>query len=160
MFNIMRRNNNDRPTPPAAPEWEPVRMMRDLFQWDPFREMAPLATREFGFDPDFDVKETKDGYVFTADMPGIKLADLDIALYGNRLTVSGKRESEQRDEKDRYYTYERSYGAFTRSFTLPEGIDSEHASADLKDGVLVIAVPKKAEAQPKKITVRADEKKA
>jgi HSP20 family protein len=100
------------------------------------------------------VKETKDAYVFKADLPGIREEDLDISLTGNRLTVSGKREEEKREEDDRFYAYERSYGSFSRSFTLPEGIDVEHAQADLNDGVLTVSVPKKPEVKPKKIEVK------
>jgi HSP20 family protein len=68
--------------------------------------------------------------------------------------VSGKREAEERQESDRFYAYERTYGSFTRSFTLPEGADVDHAEADLKHGVLMITIPKKPEHQPRKITLK------
>ena len=99
------------------------------------------------------MKETKDAYLFKADLPGVKDEDLDISLTGNRLTVSGHREEEKRDEGDRYYAFERSYGTFSRSFTLPEGVDTEHANAELKDGVLTISLSKRPEVKPKKIEV-------
>jgi HSP20 family protein len=138
--------------------WEPFRLMRDLFNWDPFAQMLPTGARliePVTFAPRFEVKETKDAYVFKADIPGIEEKDLEITLTGNRLTVSGKREAEQREEQDTYYAYERSYGTFSRSFTLPEGADSEHADADLKSGVLTLTVPKKPEHQPRKISLKA-----
>jgi len=86
--------------------------------------------------------------------PGVREEDLDISLTGNRLTVSGKREEEHREEDDRYYAYERSYGSFSRSFTLPEGGDVDHARADLSNGVLTVTLPKRPEVQPKKIEVK------
>jgi HSP20 family protein len=127
-----------------------------MLRWDPFREMAPYwATSDVAaFQPAFEVKETKEAYVFKADLPGVKEQDLDITRTGNRLTVSGKREAEKEDKTDTYYAYERSYGSFARTFTLPDGIDADHVRADLQDGVLSLVVPKTPEAQPKKISLK------
>lgn len=69
--------------------------------------------------------------------------------------ITGEREAEERNENDRYYAYERSYGSFSRSFTLPDGADVEHAEADMKQGVLMISIPKKPEHQPRKISLKA-----
>ena len=138
-----------------GPEWEPSRLIRQFFGWDPFSEMTPFAADErYAFMPAFEVKETKDDFLFKADMPGVKEQDLDVNITGNRLSVAGKREAEKRAQTDRYYTYERSYGSFTRAFTLPDGIDPAAIHAELRDGVLTLAVPKKPETQPKKITVK------
>lgn len=157
-MNIVRRPEN-KPAAPAQPaEWNPFAMLRDMMRWDPFREMTPLFPREgreIMFIPDVDVKETPEAYVFKADLPGIAEKDLEISLTGSRLTLSGKREEERREEKDTYFACERSYGSFTRSFTLPAGVDTERTRAELKDGVLTISVPKKPEVQPKKIPVGA-----
>jgi HSP20 family protein len=112
------------------------------------------------FAPSFEVKETKDGYVFKADVPGVKESDLDVTVTGNRLAISGKREAEHKEQTDTFYTYERSYGAFTRSFTLPEGVQSESVVADLKDGVLTVSVKKRPELQPKKVPVQTAAKKS
>jgi len=133
-----------------------MRMMRELLNWDPFAEMMPaLSSRDLQvFNPSFEVKETKDHYVFRADLPGVREEDLEITLTGSRLSVSGKREAEQRKEDERYYAYERSYGSFTRSFTLPEGIDTNAVDAELKHGVLTIRVAKMPEHQPKRISLR------
>jgi HSP20 family protein len=159
MANIsVRKDNENRPQAPAMAERDPARLMRSLLSWDPFREMAPfMADERAGFMPDFEVKETKDGYLFKADVPGIKKEDFDVNITGNRLTVSGKRDAEKQEKTDTYYTYERSYGSFTRAFTLPEGIDANGIHADLRDGVLTLNVPKKPEMQPKKIAVKTPE---
>jgi HSP20 family protein len=139
--------------------WEPFRLVRDLMAgWDPFAEIVPTVNRpEEGamFMPRFEVKETKEAYVFKADLPGIVEKDLDITVTGNRITIAGKREAEERKETDKYYAYERTYGGFTRSFTLPEGADIDHLDADLRDGVLTMTIGKKPELQPKKVTVKA-----
>lgn len=137
-----------------AAEWDPFRAMREMMRWDPFREMAPLFSYErAGWNPSFDVTENKDAYVFRADVPGVKKDDLEIHITGNRLQVTGKRDVEQETKNDTYYTYERQYGTFTRSFTLPDGADTEHAKCELKEGVLTLVVPKAAAAQTKKIPI-------
>ena len=150
MANLIRRTQEEVPS-----VWEPFRLMRDMMRWDPFAEMLPsIRQTELAFAPSFEVKETKDAYVFKADMPGVKEDELDVTVAGNRLTVSGKREAEQREESDRYYAYERSYGSFTRAFTLPESADCEHVDADLSNGVLTVSIAKKPESQPKKISLK------
>jgi HSP20 family protein len=133
-------------------EWDPLELMRGMFEWDPFEEMRRvLAPTTTTFVPAFDVKETKDAYLFKADLPGIKEENLDISLTGNRLTVNGKREEEHKEEDEQYYSYERNYGSFTRSFTLPGGVDLDHVNAHLENGELEIRVAKKPELQAKKI---------
>ncbi|MGC4114875.1 MAG: Hsp20/alpha crystallin family protein [Myxococcales bacterium] len=157
---IVRRGNPQGQQSSLAPRthqaWDPWGVMREMMRWDPLAEMGrSLATQDYGvgFVPQFEVKETGDSYVFKADLPGVKDDDLDISLTGNRLTVSGKREEEEKKEEETYYAYERSFGTFTRSFTLPEGIDANDVKASMKDGVLTIGVAKKAEVQPKKVTI-------
>jgi len=111
------------------------------------------------FTPDFEVKETKEGFVFKADLPGVKEKDLEITMTGNRLTISGKREAEKGESTDTYYARECSYGGFRRAFTLPEGTDSDnHSRAELKEGVLTLLLPKKPDLQPRRIEVKASEK--
>ena len=137
---------------PAA--WDPFQSMRELFRWDPFQfgTVMPVPASA-SFAPDFEVKETKESFVFRADLPGVAEKDLQVQLNDNRLSVSGKRESEKTEQSETYYASERSYGTFTRSFTLPEGIDADRAHAELKNGVLSVSIPKRPEAQPRKISV-------
>jgi len=143
-------------------EWDPLRMMREMLRWDPFREMAPMfpSGERATFNPSFDVTETKDAYVFKADIPGVKKEEIEITTTGNRIQISGKRESEQESKTETVYAYERQYGSFSRSFTLPDGADIDHAKTELKDGVLTLVVPKLATAQTKKIPISAGASKS
>ena len=162
MANIIRKNGQE--VTPSGGTWDPFRVVRDVFRWDPFREFEAALGGEYrslgSFVPTFDVKETKEGYVFRADLPGVKDEDLDVSLTGNRLTISGHREQETREQGDTYYTTERSYGSFSRTFTLPNGTDGENISAELKNGVLLVNVPKKPEVQAKRITIGKGDRKA
>jgi len=149
MADLVKKNTG------AMTEWDPFRA---LLRWDPFREMAPAfptapTWERATFSPSFDVTENKDGYVFKADVPGIKTEDLEIVTSGNRLQISGKRDAEHEAKTDTVFTYERQYGSFTRTFTLPDGADLEHAKSELKEGVLTLVIPKKPTAQTKKISI-------
>ena len=140
-------------------EWEPLRLMREMLGWDPLREMRPLLPVGVpAFAPAFEVKESKDSYVFKADLPGVKESDLEVNVVGSRLMVSGKREAEKEEKEDTYYTYERSYGSFTRTFTLPAEVDTAQVKAELKGGELTVVVPKMAAAAAKKIPIAAGDK--
>jgi HSP20 family protein len=156
MATLIRRSQNEA-APQSASVWDPFRVMRDVLRWDPFRELEAAGGEYALFAPSFDVKENKDGYVFRADLPGVKEEDLEIALTGNRLTIAGKREQEKREQGETYYATERSYGSFSRAFTLPDGTDGENVKAELKNGVLQVVVPKKPEVQPRKITISKEE---
>ena len=157
MATLIRRNQNE-VAPSSGTVWDPFRVMRDVLRWDPFRELEAAAAGDYGlFAPSFDVKENKEGYVFRADLPGVREDDLEISLTGNRLTISGKREQEKREQGETYYATERSYGSFSRAFTLPDGTDGDNVKAELKNGVLQVTVPKKPEVQPRKITIAKDE---
>jgi HSP20 family protein len=156
MSNIMvQRKNGGEGSTMARTSLEPLRLMRDLLGWDPFQQMTPMWPTDAGttFPAAFEVKETKDAFQFKADVPGVKESDVDVNLTGNRLTIAGRREAEKEDKTDTYYTYERSYGSFTRTFTLPEEADLQNVRAELKDGVLTVALPKKAAAVAKKIPI-------
>lgn len=154
MANLTVRRDGGQLAQPA--EWEPFRIMRELARWDPFREMMPaLFAEPAGFYPAFDIKETKDAFLFRADMPGVKQADLDITVEGNRLQVSGKRETDRQEKTDTYYAYERSYGSFARTFTLPQNADPKAVRADLTEGVLTITLGKTPESQATRVQVQA-----
>ena len=143
--------------PRVVREWEGSRLMRSLLGFDPFREMAPYAVSPFEegeMSPAFDVKETPDGFQLHADVPVVQDQDLTLTVNGNRITISGKREKEEKKQTETYYAYERTHGSFSRSFTLPIGTDVQATKANLKDGVLDVFVPKKAAEQPKKVEIK------
>lgn len=134
----------------------PLRAWRDMFRWDPFAEMLPSLEGERAlFAPDFDVKETKDAFEFVADLPGLDAKDVDISIADNRLTISGHREQEKEQKGETVYRCERSYGAFSRAFTLPAATDTDKVSAELKNGILKVKVPKSAAAKPKQVSVKS-----
>lgn len=136
--------------------WEPLRLMNELGRWDPFRELGWPALNQMdmaAFSPSFEVKETPGAYIFKADLPGVKNEDVDIHVEGSRLTIRGKREAEKREDNETYHAFERSFGAFTRSFLLPDPVAAEHVHAELKEGVLTLSIPKSPEARPQKIQV-------
>ena len=153
MTDIVKKNASER-----VAEWNPLRQMREWLRWDPFREMAPSfsgfpAFERLEWSPTFDVTENKEAFLFKADVPGVKKEDLEITASGNRVQISGKRDAEKETKSDTIYTYERQYGSFLRSFTLPEGTDVEHAKSELKDGVLTVMIPKLPGTQAKKIPI-------
>jgi HSP20 family protein len=146
-------------------ELSPIRTQMESprwLHWDPLRQMSPFWTRgeqparfPARFTPDFVIRETKDSFVFQADVPGIEDKDLQITMTGNRLTISGRRDAEEPETADIYYARECSYGGFTRVFTLPDRMDGDRPiRADLNQGVLTLVLPKRPEPQPKHIEVR------
>jgi HSP20 family protein len=148
MATLIRRDNRDVSRRPDV-GFDPFRIM-DALLGD---TLGGFDTGTRGFAPTFEVKETKDAYVFKADLPGVPDKDVEIQMTGNVLTISGERRQENAQEGERYFAVERTYGRFTRSFSLPDGTDAENISADMKDGVLSVRVPKRPEVQPKKITI-------
>ena len=141
-------------TLPVQTAFEPFRLMRNLLRWDPYQDFNLQEDAVNAFMPSFDVEETTDSYLFIADMPGIRREDLDIQLAGNRLTISGKREATSARENGKVYSQERSFGTFTRTFTLPEEVESGKVVAELRDGVLHLMVPKSPEVRPQKINIK------
>jgi len=151
---IQKQSGPSAPALARQQTWDPFQSMRELFRWDPFQlgTLVPFQA-EMSFAPTFEVRENKESFVFKADLPGVAERDLQVQLNGNRLSISGKRESEKTEQNETYYANERSYGSFSRSFTLPDGVDAERAHAELKNGVLSVAIPKRPEAQPRKINI-------
>jgi len=155
MANLIRRDDNNQQL-----VRDPFQWMRDMLKWDPFNEPSSFfgPAWEKSFSPAFEVKETKDDFQIRADMPGVKESDIDVKLTGNRMAITGKRDNEKEDKSDTYYTYERNYGSFQRVFALPDGVDTEHSAAELKDGVLTIVLPKKPGMGSKTIEVKTSAK--
>lgn len=152
MTELMRRREAQVPT--TYDFWDPARMIRDFMRWEPWREPAAKLEQMQRFAPDFDVKETKEAYVLEADLPGLRDEDVTVTVAGNRLTVAGKREAEEKQNGEAYYAIERMHGSFTRSFTLPEGADPDRVQANLENGVLTLVIPKRPEEKTRRVPVK------
>ena len=90
----------------------------------------------------------------SAELPGISREDVQISIENSVLTISGERKFEKDTKEENYHRIERSYGAFSRSFTLPSNVKTDQVAASFKDGVLTIALPKADEAKPRKIEIK------
>jgi HSP20 family protein len=117
---------------------------------------APLnsGTAASRWMPAVDVLEKKGEWILRAEIPGINENDIELKLDGGVLTLRGERKFEQEEDRQNYTRVERSYGSFSRSFTLPSTADREKISADYKDGVLTVTIPQKPEARPREIEVK------
>jgi HSP20 family protein len=149
-MSLTLRNNPQNSTPTRYVTRDPFHMARELLSWDPFFGGRPATA----FAPAFEVKETTEAFVLKADLPGVAEADLDIAVHNNVLSVSGSRSAEERKEGESYALYERQFGSFSRSFSLPDMADGERVEAKLEAGVLTLTIAKKAEAKPRKIALK------
>jgi HSP20 family protein len=110
-----------------------------------------LATSSFA--PAVDVYEDEHNVTLKIEVPGIDEKDIDVRVENNTLTVHGERKFEKEEKEENYRRVERQYGSFSRTFTLPNTVDTESISADYEKGVLKIKLAKKAEAKPKQIKV-------
>ena len=141
-----------------------------IVRWEPFRELSSLQTEmnrlfNAAFDtprgndggrrwmPAMDLVETDEHFVLRADLPGMTESDVNIELEDNVLTVSGERKAEREEKGEGFYRVERSFGSFSRSLTLPKGIDAEAVNASFSNGVLEVRIPKPEERKPRKITI-------
>jgi HSP20 family protein len=147
-----------------------------LVRWDPLRDIDSLqgemnrlfstffdtptgrggngggaATRRWI--PAMDLIEAGEHFVLKADLPGMTEADVNVELENNVLTISGERKTELEDKHEGYYRLERSSGAFTRSLTLPEGVDAGAVAATFDNGVLEVRIPKPEQAKPKRVQI-------
>jgi len=105
--------------------------------------------------PSVDIYEGKDEIVLEAELPGMKAEDVNISIENNVLTLHGERKFEKKDDGDNFHRVERSYGSFTRSFTLPPTVSSENANAEFENGVLRLTLAKREEAKPRRIEIKA-----
>jgi HSP20 family protein len=130
--------------------------IRNEIDWlfeDPF---APMPSTSFfeGWQPSLDVYEDKDRITIKAELPGMKLEDIDVSVHGNTLAISGERKHEEEHKERENYRAERYFGRFQRSVTLPAAVDAEKVRATYKHGILTIECPKSEEAKPKQIEVK------
>jgi HSP20 family protein len=105
--------------------------------------------------PACDVFEGKDTVKIVAELPGVKPEDVKLSLENNLLTIRGEKKQEAEERNERVHRYERSYGSFERAFVLPSTVDGDNISADYRNGILTVTVPKAERARPREIPVRA-----
>ncbi len=128
-------------------------------RWDPIRDLLAVqqqldrfAPGPSGWVPPIDVHENADEYVITAELPGLRRDDIQIQVSDGRLQLSGVRR-EAGVPCEQYHRVERGHGGFTRTFQLPLPVDTDHITADLRDGVLTVICPKAAEGSARRIRV-------
>jgi len=148
-----------------------------LTRWDPFRELYALQNRmnrlfdeQYGggrdesltpgaFVPPGDVYEDENSVQLKLEVPGIDEKDFDVKVENNTLTVSGERRFEKEEKEENFHRIERRYGSFSRSFTLPNTVNTNDINASYDNGVLTIKLAKRAEAKPKQIKVAVGSQK-
>lgn len=150
--------------------------MTMITRWEPFRELNTLQDRlnrlfqdsyargadelmtAGSFVPAVDVYEDEQAITLKVEVPGIEQKDIDLRLENDTLTVRGERKFEQEEKEENFHRIERRYGSFTRSFTLPNTVDTDKVTAEYENGVLRVRMAKRAEAKPKQIKVNVSSK--
>jgi HSP20 family protein len=148
-----------------------------IVRYDPFRDLRSLQdevnrlfstnlSRAFGeegiargaWNPSVDIYENKDQIVLEAELPGMKREDFDLSVENNVITLRGERRFEKQDDGDNYHRVERSYGSFARSFTLPQTVQADEVTAEYRNGVLRVTMPKREEVKARRIEVAGESK--
>ena len=147
----------------------------NIVRYDPFRELRSLQdemNRLFSssfsrgntgdeqmwngsWTPSVDISENKEQIVLEAELPGMKPEDVEISIENSVLTLRGERKFEKKEDSENMHRVERSYGVFTRSFTLPPTVNAENATAEFENGVLRLTLAKKEEAKPRRIEIKS-----
>jgi HSP20 family protein len=146
-----------------------------IVRWDPFRELEDMSDRlnrvfgrsgvarasedkggflTFDWAPSVDIAETPEAFEIKAELPDVKKDDVKVTVEDGELRISGERKQEKEEKGKKFHRVERSYGSFMRSFSLPENVDDSKLSAEYKDGVLNVRLPKTEKAKPKAIAVK------
>lgn len=157
--NMTRRNNNQ--WPQQGLRQDPIRQIFDrLFDNQLFQEGSTddssVVTSQWI--PRVDIKEENDRFVLMADLPGIDPEQIEVSMDKGILTIKGERQSETRTETERYSRIERAHGTFHRRFALPDSADPDGITADGRNGVLEITIPKRPETTPRRIQVGAGQR--
>ena len=144
-----------------------------ITRWDPFRDLSILQERmnrvfedaagrgwkndepsaTTSWSPAVDIYETDNEITLQAELPGVDRKDIALQLENNVLTLKGERRFEKETNQENYHRIERSYGGFSRAFTIPSGVEEDKIRADYKDGILKIALPKKEQVKAKQIKI-------
>jgi HSP20 family protein len=151
------------------------KMKMTIVRYDPFRDLRTLQeevnrlfstnlTRGFGeegigrgaWNPSVDIYENKDQIVLEAELPGMNRDDFELSVENNVITLRGERQFEKKEDSDNYHRVERSYGSFTRSFTLPQSVSADGATAEYRNGVLRVTLPKREETKARRIEISSE----
>jgi HSP20 family protein len=144
-----------------------------ITKWDPFKDFMVLRDRmnrlfedmvsspraeetdimQSTWAPAVDIYETENELVLTAEVPGVEEKDVEIKIEDNTLTLKGERKFEKETKEENYHRIERAYGAFLRSFSLPNYIDQDKINAEYENGLLKVHMPKKPEVKPRKVKI-------
>jgi HSP20 family protein len=148
LMNVTRRANE--PVPELYSSLHRLNRMMDeaMTGWNG----GTLAT---AWTPSCDVFEDKENLKIVVELPGVKPEDVKLSIENQVLTVRGEKKQVAEENSDRWHRYERSYGSFERTFTLPSTVDAERIQATVDQGVLTITLPKSEKAKPREIPVRA-----
>jgi len=146
----------------AIVRWNPFRDMMNLRSemnrlFDDFRSESPYESEGLTYSPwqpAVDIYEDTESVIIKADLPDLDQKSVTLRVENRNLLIKGERKLEKEEKKENYHRIERAYGSFQRSFTLPETVDVEKISAETKNGVLSIVLPKKPETKPKQIDIK------
>ena len=146
-----------------------------ITRYDPFRDLRNLQEevnrlftgnvgRTFddegiargSWSPSVDIYENKEQIVLEAELPGMNREDFDLSIENNVITLRGERRFEKKEDTDNYHRVERAYGSFTRSFTVPNSVSGEGASADYRNGVLRVTLPKREDTKARRIEIKGE----
>jgi HSP20 family protein len=152
----------------ALLRWEPVaelntiqnemnRLFNTFFEQPPRSDRGRAASPRWM--PPMDLLETGDHYVLRADLPGLGDEDVSIQFEDNVLTISGERTAEHDDQQEGFYRLERATGAFSRSLTLPDGVDPDAVQAHFDRGVLEVRIPKPEQKKPRQVQIKLGDRK-
>ena len=147
----------------AITRWRPFRDLLSIQNemnrlFDDFfgRPFTRLEWTKEAWSPSVDVSETKDNVIVNAEIPGMNKEDVKVSVQDNVLILSGERKQEKEEKNANYHRIERSYGSFSRSFTLPTSVQADKVKATYKDGILKITLPKTEEVKPKEILISVE----
>jgi HSP20 family protein len=145
-------------TRPLTPVWELERMFDDFFR----RPFAPISFPRLRFAaaeeivPSVDIFEAEGAVVLKAELPGMKKEDIEMTLTDSDITISGEKKKEEEVKRKDFYKYERSYGSFCRTFSLPAEVQADKVKSTFKNGVLEVRMPKSEKAKSKEVKVKVE----
>ena len=144
-------------------KWQPYPYVGNMYERlnrffgeDLLDETAKNGLTASTWRPLTDIYESKDAYMFKVDLPGFKKEDIKVEFSGETLIMRGERKQEEEKKGENCHRLERSYGVFERSFTIPRNVDAKKIEAELKDGILMLTIPKVEEARAKAIDIKVN----